>query len=233
MCRADANLNTRGSVPGPWSDRLPHFRLDSVPSAGGDELQSEWFVGRRHAVAGVAGAPVAGGADHPAPACSRDPHLRRRRPVAQPRLPAGQPVHRLHLAQPSGRGRCTDHDHRGRPGALRAAPALGEAGRLSSRPAGRAVPSAGRVSGHWRAATTQPASFGTRSWTTSSPPPDREEITQQGGRSVCMVPADVPQRSSLGLPAQRRGKDPGQFQRTRVGREGRQCFCRFRRPCGW
>ena len=47
---ADANLNTRGSVPGPWSDRLPHFRLDSVPSAGGDELQSEWFVGRRHAV---------------------------------------------------------------------------------------------------------------------------------------------------------------------------------------
>ncbi len=44
-----ANLNVRGSVPGPWSDRLPHFRLDAVPSAGGDELQSEWFVARRHA----------------------------------------------------------------------------------------------------------------------------------------------------------------------------------------
>lgn len=36
-------------VPGPWLDRLPHFRLDHTPSAG-DELQSEFFVDRRHAV---------------------------------------------------------------------------------------------------------------------------------------------------------------------------------------
>ncbi len=35
---------------GPWSRRLAHFRLDGVPSAGGDELQSEYFVARRHAV---------------------------------------------------------------------------------------------------------------------------------------------------------------------------------------
>ena len=45
------NLNVRGSIPGPWSERLSHFRLDSEPSAGGDELQSEWFVDRAHAAA--------------------------------------------------------------------------------------------------------------------------------------------------------------------------------------
>ncbi|KQV14686.1 MULTISPECIES: FAD-binding protein [unclassified Kitasatospora] len=37
-------------VPGPWYDRLPHFRLDFTPSSG-DELQSEYFVARADAVA--------------------------------------------------------------------------------------------------------------------------------------------------------------------------------------
>ena len=36
------NLTVHG-VPGPWSERLPHFRIDSVPS-NGDEIQSEYFV---------------------------------------------------------------------------------------------------------------------------------------------------------------------------------------------
>ena len=36
-------------VPGPWHERLPHFRVDHVP-ASGDELQSEYFVPRQHAV---------------------------------------------------------------------------------------------------------------------------------------------------------------------------------------
>ena len=35
----------QGGVPGPWCDRLPHFRLGFEPSSG-DELQSEYFVGR-------------------------------------------------------------------------------------------------------------------------------------------------------------------------------------------
>jgi xylitol oxidase len=47
------NLNIRGSIPGPWSERLSHFRLDSTPSAGGDELQSEWFVDRADATAAL------------------------------------------------------------------------------------------------------------------------------------------------------------------------------------
>ena len=41
------NLTICG-VPGPWSQRLPHFRLDAAPS-NGDEIQSEYFVDKRHA----------------------------------------------------------------------------------------------------------------------------------------------------------------------------------------
>lgn len=36
-------------VPGPWFERLPHFRLDFTPSAGA-EIQSEYFVARENAV---------------------------------------------------------------------------------------------------------------------------------------------------------------------------------------
>ena len=46
----DHALTVRAGIAGPWSDRLPHFRLDAPPSAGGDELQTEYFVDRQHAV---------------------------------------------------------------------------------------------------------------------------------------------------------------------------------------
>lgn len=39
-------------VPGPWHDRLPHFRKDFVPSSG-DELQSEYLLPRDHAPAAL------------------------------------------------------------------------------------------------------------------------------------------------------------------------------------
>ncbi|WP_291048767.1 D-arabinono-1,4-lactone oxidase [Herbiconiux sp.] len=35
-------------VPGPWYDRLPHFRLEFTPSAG-DEIQTEYLVAREDA----------------------------------------------------------------------------------------------------------------------------------------------------------------------------------------
>ena len=47
---APENVNQRASVPGPWSDRMPHFRLDGQPSHGGDELQSEYYVARENGV---------------------------------------------------------------------------------------------------------------------------------------------------------------------------------------
>ncbi len=36
-------------VPGPWHERLPHFRADSPPSSAGDELQTEFLLDRAHA----------------------------------------------------------------------------------------------------------------------------------------------------------------------------------------
>ncbi len=40
-------------IPGPWHERLPHFRLDFTPSSG-QELQSEYLVPRHLAVAALA-----------------------------------------------------------------------------------------------------------------------------------------------------------------------------------
>jgi len=40
-------------TPGLWSDRLPHFRMDFTPSTG-EEIQTEYFVGRADAPAAVA-----------------------------------------------------------------------------------------------------------------------------------------------------------------------------------
>jgi xylitol oxidase len=40
-----APATEQGHVPGPWFERLPHFRLAFTPSAG-DELQSEYLVPR-------------------------------------------------------------------------------------------------------------------------------------------------------------------------------------------
>jgi xylitol oxidase len=40
---------TQLGIRGPWHERLPHFRIEATPSAG-NELQSEYFVPRPHAV---------------------------------------------------------------------------------------------------------------------------------------------------------------------------------------
>ena len=43
------NCTEQMGVPGPWYERLPHFRMGFTPSAG-KELQSEYFVPRQHAL---------------------------------------------------------------------------------------------------------------------------------------------------------------------------------------
>ena len=43
------NCTEQMGVPGPWYDRLPHFKMGFTPSAG-KELQSEYFVPRKNAV---------------------------------------------------------------------------------------------------------------------------------------------------------------------------------------
>jgi alditol oxidase len=42
------NATPQLGVPGPWHERLPHFRPEFTPSAG-RELQSEFLLGREHA----------------------------------------------------------------------------------------------------------------------------------------------------------------------------------------
>jgi xylitol oxidase len=42
------NCSEQMGFPGPWHERLPHFRMEFTPSAG-EELQSEYFVPRKYA----------------------------------------------------------------------------------------------------------------------------------------------------------------------------------------
>ncbi|MFI1536400.1 D-arabinono-1,4-lactone oxidase [Streptomyces anandii] len=43
------NCTRQFGVPGPWHERLPHFRAEFTPSSG-SELQSEYLLPRRHAL---------------------------------------------------------------------------------------------------------------------------------------------------------------------------------------
>ncbi|GAA5026099.1 alditol oxidase [Terrabacter aeriphilus] len=49
---ATASVTAQGGVPGPWLERLPHFRPGVTPSRG-EELQSEYLVPREHALTAV------------------------------------------------------------------------------------------------------------------------------------------------------------------------------------
>lgn len=46
------NCTEQMGVPGPWYERLPHFRMGFTPSSG-KELQSEYFVDRKNAVEAI------------------------------------------------------------------------------------------------------------------------------------------------------------------------------------
>ena len=52
LAEAPAGNLTQAGLAGPWLERLPHFRLESVPS-NGDEMQTEYFVDRRHSAAAL------------------------------------------------------------------------------------------------------------------------------------------------------------------------------------
>ena len=60
------NCTAQMGVPGAWLDRLPHFRLDFTPS-NGEELQSEFLVPRKHAIAALAAVRELAGKISPLP----------------------------------------------------------------------------------------------------------------------------------------------------------------------
>jgi xylitol oxidase len=45
-------VTEQGGIPGPWLDRLPHFRMEFTPSRG-EELQSEYLLPREHALSAI------------------------------------------------------------------------------------------------------------------------------------------------------------------------------------
>jgi xylitol oxidase len=59
-----ANATRQLGVPGPWWDRLPHFRMGFTPSSG-EEIQSEYLLPREHAVAAIAALRALGGTLRP------------------------------------------------------------------------------------------------------------------------------------------------------------------------
>jgi alditol oxidase len=46
------NCTEQMGVPGPWFERMPHFRMGFTPSSG-KELQAEYFVPQQHAVEAI------------------------------------------------------------------------------------------------------------------------------------------------------------------------------------
>jgi len=46
------NCTEQMGVPGPWYDRLPHFKMGFTPSSG-EELQAEFFIPRQNAVEAI------------------------------------------------------------------------------------------------------------------------------------------------------------------------------------
>jgi xylitol oxidase len=46
------NCTEQMGVPGPWFERMPHFRMGFTPSSG-KELQAEYFVPHQHAVEAI------------------------------------------------------------------------------------------------------------------------------------------------------------------------------------
>jgi xylitol oxidase len=58
------NATLQLGIPGPWWDRLPHFRMGFTPS-NGEEIQSEFLLPREHAVAAIQALRALGGALRP------------------------------------------------------------------------------------------------------------------------------------------------------------------------
>jgi xylitol oxidase len=58
------NCTAQLGVPGAWYDRLPHFRMGFLPSSG-EEIQSEYLVPRRDAVAAIRATLAVGDAIRP------------------------------------------------------------------------------------------------------------------------------------------------------------------------
>ena len=120
------NCTEQMGVPGPWYERLPHFRMGFTPSAG-KELQSEYFVPRQHAVEAILAVERLRDQVSPASPDFRNPHDRRRQFMDESLLRARLRDHPLHLETRLARRQQTVAGHREGTRSIQRAPPLGKA----------------------------------------------------------------------------------------------------------
>ena len=98
-----ASCSQQMRVPGPWHERLPHFRMEFTPSSG-EELQSEYFVPIEFRSGGVTGDFRSPRTNFPvAPDLGSENH-RRRCALDESLLSKRQPRDSLHLEKRLGGG---------------------------------------------------------------------------------------------------------------------------------
>ena len=83
------NTTEQLGVPGPWHERLPHFRLGFTPSSGA-ELQSEYLVPRHRLIDALAALDAISDRIAPLLLDLGNSHDRGRRPLDEPELRARQ-----------------------------------------------------------------------------------------------------------------------------------------------
>ena len=119
------NCTEQLGVPGPWYERLPHFKMGFTPSAG-KELQSEYFVPRHHAMEAILAVERLHdqiGTTSPDHGNSRN---RRRRTLDESLLQAGQRDHSFHVETGLACSKQIASHHRKRVGSFSAPPSLGK-----------------------------------------------------------------------------------------------------------
>ena len=142
---AEACTEQQG-IPGPWYERLPHFRMNFTPSSG-QELQSEYLRPPRPRIRSHPRRRKAARPHHASPLHHRAAHHRRRQAVDEHGLRAPLPRHPLHVEAGVARSPPGAAADRSRARALRAAPALGQAVHPRPRQAAVALHKARRIQG--------------------------------------------------------------------------------------
>ena len=91
------NCTPQMGVPGPWHERLPHFKMGFTPSAG-KELQTEYFVPREHSFAAIQAVAQLHEQISPHLQITEVRCIDFGRSLDESLLPAAQHYHSLHLA---------------------------------------------------------------------------------------------------------------------------------------
>ena len=162
------SVTDQSGVPGPWLDRLPHFRMRVHPEPRGRAAER---VPRRPRRRRWTRSPRCAGSSRCCARCSRTP---RSAPSRATRCGSAAPTSAdvvglpLHLAARRASRVCRAARHRGRAPAARRPSALGQVLRRDRRRARAALPAVGRTSGRCASGRTRAASSATRSSTACS-----------------------------------------------------------------